>query len=74
MLKKCSDGVRSEFIKAEWFDEECKELKNDVKRLLKQYKKKDQRRVDSPIQMLTRCTGTSLHRRRISIAKEMQHH
>ena len=28
------------FKKAEWFDEECKEHKNDVKRLLKQYKKK----------------------------------
>ena len=55
-------------------DEEWKEHKIYVKRLLKQYKKKDQRRVDSPIQMLTRCTGTSLRRTRISIAKEKQHH
>ena len=74
MLKKCSDGIRSKFKKAEWFDEECKENKNNVKRMLKQYKKKYQRRVDSLIQMLTRCTGTSLRRRRISNAKEKQHH
>ena len=40
MLKKCFDGIRSKLKKAEWFDEECKEHKNDVKRLLKQYNKK----------------------------------
>ena len=45
MLKKCSDGIRSKFKKAEWFDEECKEHKNDVKRLLKQYKKKRKKKI-----------------------------
>ena len=40
MLKKNSDGIRSKSKKAEWLDEECMEHKNNVKRLLKQYKKK----------------------------------
>ena len=39
MVKKHSCGVRSIIKKAEWFNEEYKEHKTNVKRLLKQYKR-----------------------------------
>ena len=39
-MKLFSHGIRSKSKKAKWFNEECKEHNNDVKRLLKQYKEK----------------------------------